>query len=32
MISDEAQLNKLLEHNHNEIKFPLWWELTDWNR
>ncbi|MFT6986708.1 MAG: sugar O-acyltransferase (sialic acid O-acetyltransferase NeuD family) [Psychromonas sp.] len=32
IISDEAQLNKLLEHNHNEIKFPLWWELTDWNR
>lgn len=29
IIKEEAQLNKLLAHNRNKIKFPLWWELTD---
>jgi len=32
IIKEGKQLNKLLEHNRNEIKFPLWWELTDWNK
>lgn len=26
---DKVQLNKLLVSNSNKIKYPLWWELTD---
>jgi sugar O-acyltransferase (sialic acid O-acetyltransferase NeuD family) len=29
LVLNESKLNKLLDFNRNNIKYPLWWELVD---